>query len=222
MRAGNHEENKMSSHRVMCLVAGSIVFACGLSTAGASLIPIVNPGFEDPATQTFTVGSAPGWSISGNSGGVWNINATPLGVWTVPAPEGNQIGWLSRADGSGAAAMTQTLSDVLAPNTSYTLSGFVGHPAGSSTAVYGVTLFAGGNPVATMSGSGPNGSFQAFSLSFDSTGSSFVGQTLAIQLFSDRPQTGFDDIRLEAILIPTPGAATLIGLGGLMVGRRRR
>jgi hypothetical protein len=72
--------------------------------ARAGFILITNSGFESPITGRFTTSGATGWTLSGTGGGVWNINSSPLGFWTSPAPEGNQIGWLSPAPLPGGPA----------------------------------------------------------------------------------------------------------------------
>src|SRR4051794_10829856 len=101
----------------------------GVGEAKASFLTITNAGFEDPPISTYNNGPITGWTISGRGAGVWNINADPLGFWNVPAPEGNQIAFVSTASAPGSlASISQTLTDNLQANTSYTLTGEVGHP----------------------------------------------------------------------------------------------
>ncbi len=197
-------------------------WCCGLpAVVSASPIPIVNGSFELPGTSAFTNDSPSGWTRAGSGGGVWNINNAPGNFWSAPAPDGNQIAWLARADSSGVATCTQILSSNLEANTLYTLTGFAGHPIGFQT-TYSVTLLAGGDPLATHSSIGPAGSLTSFSVMFDSTGSLLVGQPLSIRLQSNGPQTGFDDIRLDAIPVPAPAAAGLVGCSAVLNSRRRR
>lgn len=214
--------------RVVALLA-LLVLASGVR---ADFIPITNPGFEDPPDAVFNTGPITGWTISGSGAGVWNINAAPLGFWDVGAPEGKQIAFVARETEPGVAAtISQTLSDLLLASTTYNLTGQVGHPKGfGATAdpdtVYTVELLAGANVLASVSGTGPEGSFVPFALSFDSTGSSFVGQALQIRLSSSKSQTGFDDLRLEAVspaAVPEPSSMvlSLIGGLGLALGARR-
>jgi hypothetical protein len=193
----------------------------------AGSIPIVNASFEDPVTSTYTNSGATGWTLTGTGGGVWNINADPLGFWTVPAPEGNQIGWLSPAPAPGGpATYSQVLSSVLQADSTYTLTGEVGHPIGYGATigtVYTISLLAGTNVLASISGTGPEGSFAPFTLTFDSHGSSFVGQSLEIELSSSQAQTGFDAIALTAQSIPEPSSIFLLacGLLGLLGWSRK-
>lgn len=200
--------------------------------ATATSVSIVNAGFEDPPTGSYTVGAPTGWTLGGSGGGVWNINVSPLGFWTASAPEGRQVGWLSPAPSPGStASFTQALSDVLVGNSLYTLAGSVGHPIGYGTTpnpatVYTVELLAGSNVLATTSGTGPEGTFTTFSFNFDSTGSAFVGSLLAIRLTSSQAQTAFDAITLDYSAlsqVPLPTGAA-IGMAGLacLAGVRRR
>src|SRR5689334_13922254 len=105
--------------RVLWILPALAVSLGEATPANADLLTIDNPGFESPQTTTFNEGPITGWTISGTGAGVWNINAEPLGFWNVPAPEGNQIAYVSPADNSGPAAISQTLSATLQANTTY-------------------------------------------------------------------------------------------------------
>ncbi|MFN0056461.1 MAG: PEP-CTERM sorting domain-containing protein [Planctomycetales bacterium] len=201
------------------------------STASAAHLFIANPGFEDPATTGFNVGSIAGWSITGSGGGVWNINDAPLGFWTVPAPEGKQIGFVARESPPGTpASISQVLADVLQDFSTYKLTGQVGHPLGFGASPdpdteYTVELLAGSTTLASLSATGPEGQFVPFELIFDSTGSNFVGQALQIRLSSSKSQSGFDDLQLEVVgaAVPEPSmlAMAVSGAVALLLARRR-
>lgn len=207
-----------------CVACAAAVLAFCNATYGS--IAIVNPGFESPTTNT-TLGGAPtGWTLSGPGGaGVWDINTFPAGFWTgaSPAPEGDQVAYLSDAPAPGApSTISQFLADTLQANTLYNLSGQVGHPIGFGTTpvvdtVYTVELFAGANFLAATSGTGPEGSFIPFLVPFDSTGSAFVGQLLQIRLSSSQAQTAYDAIELAANgAVPEPSSvAVWFGIGAI-------
>jgi hypothetical protein len=202
-------------------LAAAAVLTCHCPSHAGS-ISIVNAGFEDPATTSFTDSGATGWTLSGTGGGVWNINADPLGFWNVPAPEGNQVGWLSPGPVSGGpATYSQVLSSVLQADTTYTLTGEVGHPIGEGATngtVYTVSLLAGTNLLASTNGTGPEGSFASFSVAFNSDGSSFLGQSLEIVLSSSAAQTAFDAIALTGqSSVPEPSSALLLACGFLAI-----
>lgn len=210
------------------LAAFGILFA---APVGAVPVTILNPGFE--SSPAVLLGQVTDWSPTGGGSSVWNINAAPLGFWTVPAPQGSQIGVLSSAPHPGSpASFSQVLSASLTGNTIYNLSGYVGHPLGydsdgaGNPTVYAAALYAGGNFLASLSGTGPAGTFTTFNLLFDSTGSAFVGQSLEIRLSSNQAQTGFDAIALDAsakAAVPDGGwsaALLLVGVTSLAALRR--
>jgi hypothetical protein len=223
---------------------GVAILLVAQTSARCDLIPITNSGFENPALRTAPLyGQAPiGWTVSPAGprileGGVWNINAAPsvLGTlfWTVGAPEGTQIGYLSS---TVPALMEQTLNAVLEPDTTYTLTGEFGHPIGFGTTlapptVFTAELLAGSHLLASWSGTGPDGRFIPFQLTFDSVGSPFSGQALQIRFASSQPQTGFDAIALDGTAdphvasVPEPSTLTLFGVGAIAAFgwmRRRR
>jgi hypothetical protein len=211
------------------LLVPAALLAMWPTVAGASSIPITNPGFEDPAVPTFTFTGAPGWIVGGSGGGVWNINASPLGFWTATAPEGDQVGWLAPAFGPGSPAdYTQTLAASFQLNTAYSLTGYVGHPQGFGASIgtaYTVALLAGGNLLASFSSTGPEGSFSPFAFTFTASGSPYVGQPLGIRLSTSQEQTAFDAIALDATAtVPEPSSVLFVasGLGTLLARRRRR
>lgn len=199
------------------------------SPASAAPITILNAGFEAPGTG-FLAAPLDSWIVTGDVS-VWNINSSPAGFWSVPAPEGNQVGTFSGV-GTGAATAEQTVG-VLAPNSVYTLSGYVGHPLGwgasqTPDTQFLAELWAGSNLLASTTGTGPEGSFQQFQLQFDSTGSAFVGQALRVVIGSTQPQTSFDALALDAsaaqpTAVPEPASLVLfgIGLGALGVRHQR-
>jgi hypothetical protein len=184
----------------------------------AESIPIVNFGFESPPTAT-AVNGITGWTSSNSvfNSGVWNINADPAGFWNVPAPEGNQIAFVSEAVNL-PETISQTLAATLEPGV-YHLTGEVGHPIGDP-AVYTVALYAGTHLLASTNGTGPQGSFAPFDAAFNSAGSPYIGQALRIELSSDTIQTGFDDIHLD--FVPEPATAGLVALGSLALFSCRR
>lgn len=200
------------SYRYWCI---SLVWVAAVAPqAWGGSVTILNPGFESPVSSTFTTSGATNWTLSGSGGGVWNIGAAPLGFWNVVAPQGTQVGWLATSPSSAPASYSQTLSESVLSDASYVLSGQVGHPIGFGTAIgttYTVELLAGASVVASTTGTGPDGKFAPFNLTWNSTGSPLVGSVLGIRLTSSKNQTAFDAISLDftrnPTIIPLPAAA---------------
>ncbi len=154
--------------------------------------------------------------------------------------------------GQGEFGYVQTLSALLEANTRYDLSVAVGNIA-SGTAQsgeffnldefpgYRVELLAGGQVIAqdnnTLAGSIPEAEFRTSLVSVDiGQTHALLGQPLAIRLVNlnvipdgydatDSPdlEVDFDDVQLEATLIPEPGACLLLAVGwcGLLVSGGR-
>ncbi len=220
------------TNRIYCL---PIVFCVALSVsqslASGDVIAIVNSSFEDPVLNDgVNVVGWEGWQLyspaTTRAGGTWNINGEST-YWNVSAPHGNNVGYLTNGNfPEDSASGTQSLGVNLLADSNYQLSFFVGHPIGYATGTqYEAGLYAGQNILASISGTGPEGSFQQVQLDFDSTGSSFIGEELSIYFFSSRVQTAFDDIRLSVSSVPEP--ATIVpwcvaGLAGVGLARRQR
>lgn len=203
--------------------AGAVYLLLGLSgSAWATPITILNAGFENPPTALSTAGNITGWVITGSGAGVWNLNDNPTGFWSVTAPKGKQVGFVGREDPGGAASISQVLTATLLDNSVYTLSGQVGHPRGfgatlNPDTVFTVELLAGSTVLSSISGTGLEGMFSSFQLTFNSTGSSLVGQALQIRLSSNQAQSAFDDILLNADAADVPEPSTFLFAAGAIL-----
>lgn len=198
--------------------AGFFIWQCAICPA--DVIPIMNPSFENTVLQNGgVVNSVDGWVVGVNGGGTWNINGSNF--WSTPAPDGNQVGFAPNAQFGGPSWLVQGLNVSLLQGSIYTLEAYVGHPIGFATQ-YSIELHAGSNVLASTSGTGPAGSFQLISLTFDSSGSPFVGETLGIYLKSAGTQTAFDSVSLNVTSVPEPSVSTLgLCITGLIWLRRR-
>jgi hypothetical protein len=179
--------------------------------AFSKAVPIViqNAGFENPHVDEVLGLTLQGtqidyWTTPDTfGGGLWDINNYPYDVWLEAAPEGTQVIYVGAFRGPNY--YEQTLSHVIQPNSTYTLTGFVGNPIGYQM-TYGVEFRVGNNILASHTGTGLEGAFEEFEAKFDSTGSEFAGASLTIRLFSDGTQTIFDDLKLDG-----PASAVVAG-----------
>jgi HpiC1 cyclase/PEP-CTERM motif len=219
---------RISRATTFLLVGAFMIF--GHTVAHATLIPIINAGFEDPDVDVaagaltcggtggcYTTGSFTGWTVTG-SGGVFDPSKyAPAGY---SAPEGDQVAY------SSGGMLSQVLSVGLEANMVYTLDVLVGDRADTGFPGYEVQLLAGGNLLASVNEtmfSPANGSFIDAHLEYAS-GSDFLGQLLEIRLISDGSQINWDNIRLDPRSVPEPAALMLLSIGLLALGflRRRR
>lgn len=210
-----------------CLIAAELTVA--QTNLSATPITIQNPSFEtqvaDPASGLTLYGTPiDSWvSTDVHETGQWDINAFPYGCWSVGAPDGKQIAYAAYLKTNHG--ISQVLSDNVQANTIYTLTGYVGacidpaNPAGPSkyAVPQTISLLANNGVTDTVLSSStfvpPAGTFQLFTLTFNSTGSSAVGQALKISLIASAAQVGWDDIKLDASLVPEPSSILLAAIG---------
>jgi hypothetical protein len=230
----------------LSVVACGVLAAC--PAAQGALIPIDNPGFEDPVLAdddwSWSMDDQ-GWGYFGNDGyqGSWNVTTADF---PGEAPEGENIGW---AEGEGLlGGFAQVLTDpdaTLKAGMIYTLTVEVGYAF--TTAPFGgyqVQLLAGGTPHTPGTGgeyTGPvtggtllaeddnsltiaQGTFETsiVTYTYDPAHSALLGEPLQIRLlaYAASDEVEFDDVRLDAI--PEPATMTMLALMGLCVCSRRR
>jgi hypothetical protein len=196
---------------------GSLVsiLLCG-PAALAQNIPIANYSFEDPAQGAGGYNAViPDWNISGGVAGVWN----PLGwgPYTFGAfssiPDGAQVGYIN---GYGGTTVSQTLAASLLPNTTYTLSIWIGNRGGGLDpgTDYSVGLYGGANLLASVTpASAPLSDWIDLTATY-TTGASVPSELLGISISTPVEQLDFDDVTLTASpavsAVPDCGNATWI------------
>ncbi len=198
----------------------------------AAPVMVYNAGFEEPALAD---GGAVGYLGGGDTIPYWpSSTATgsylqvidPDAAYPLQATEGENIAYVN-----GGILMWQDLAPIQ-DNTIYTVTVDLGaHPdVFPQYAWSNVGFFAGANHSnllkqvqfgsATNNTEIPTGSFGTFSMSWDSTGSAFVGQALKLNFNSDR--VWYDNVRVDATLIPEPATIALLGLSGLTLIKKRK
>ncbi|MCA9197302.1 MAG: PEP-CTERM sorting domain-containing protein [Planctomycetales bacterium] len=203
------------------------VLALACSSVFADAVPVANHSFEEPAMPL-------------ESGATWTND---LPGWNGPANAGDSfielIGGFA-ADGQGHLGMaanaevSQDLGVALSPNTMYTLSVAVGRRNASFTVEGNESrfgLYAGGD--AEDGGALlVDGTYDAFPLQ----DSEFVDQSVSFttgeavpagNLFVSLRSTGanrahWDNIRVDATLVPEPSSLALVAFGFLGLLARRR
>jgi len=217
--------------RTFLAVVAAAIFALS-ATAGAAVIPVVNPGFEDPvlAEDDWTWLDIPGWTpVGGEGSGVWNVTLSDFDP--VVAPEGQNVLYTENAVGD-AGGVAQVLTETFAANTDYTLTVEVGNSYYYYFSGYSVQLLAGGVVIAedndTLWPDYRKWATSTVAYTYDPADSALVGQPLEIRLLTlaldkDSPPAGeVVGVEFDAVsLIPEPATLALLGLGALMLKRKR-
>ena len=174
------------------------ILAGSRAAAYAADIPIVNPSFEAPplANGSYTTAPPTGWVVAngGTNLAVWNPGITPYPniYYNVAPPEGKQV--IALGGGFSPGEIQQDLGVTLQPNTTYTLSYYVGARLDTPISSYDVRVFASGVSVlADHLGSPDPGGWVYRSASFH-TGPTASGQ-LVLDVLVAGPSPSCDFVR---------------------------
>ena len=208
----------------------SLRYLCGMGMLfaafplTAAMVTIQNPGFDlDAVRDGDSVGGAFGWMVQSSgstiTAGIVNPTSSVFGA----VPSNQNVAFIS--DGS----ISQVLDELLRAATRYTLEVKVGRrksggppfdPSG-----YQLQLLAGGTLLEAALSQGPDDlpladTFVDVELVYVAGPGDPIGQALEIRLLSDTTVAHFDDVRLDATVVPLPGAlgllaGALIGLGAV-------
>jgi len=225
----------MRNRTFLTVVAALLVLSM---SAAAVAIPIVNPGFEDPVLADGDWALATGWSggyYDLSDPGVWVIvNDGDAGTYNPSAaqgfggiaPDGENVAYATSYVGYDCG-LSQVLSAMLEADTNYVLSVLVGNPVlynGGWAGDYRIELLAGGTLLASASGASPmtDERWSKAILTYNSGAApDQLGEALEIRLlavdFADWYEVDFDNVAL----VPEPATLALLGLGALMLKRKR-
>jgi hypothetical protein len=189
------------------LLLASLAVACAAVPASANLLQ--NGSFEDAL-------SAADWNIVGNA------VRTDKSPYPFIASDGFWAINFNGGDNAPNGVLTQSFTTVIGQQ--YDLSFAFGKWAfGGGTAALQVEVISGGAVVLDQLVSDSTGSegaevWNSYQFAFTATDAS---TTLR---FTDRSNAtaSFDAILDNVVVVPAPGAAALLAVGGLLAGRRRR
>ena len=211
-----------SPHSITAVYAGDSTFGGSTSSVlwqtingnGVTVsIPLANPSFEIPAGAQGTVGELYGWVASiQNSYGVFNPEA---GLYTnevndiLPSPaQGSQVLFIQ-----GGNYVAQFLTNTLAPNQTYTLSGAIGNRGDGNGMLAGdvdyVSLWVSdtlaGDTLLAQNANLPHpapGGFLPWTISYTTGASGFPSGSLQIRL----GQYGFGQVHYDNISLTSMAA----------------
>src|SRR4030067_2113933 len=195
-----------------------------MDRALAASLYIENPGFEalDPLScrpsRMWSCGDIPGWLMAGDEGTFYAYkDADSNGVYDeYYSPPSERVAY------SNGGVISQTLTDLLAPDHLYTLTVDVGNRyqnyiAGRPFPEYSIELLAGGVVLSpdTLTLPTPDyGYFETATLTyFASSDDPLLGQSLGIRLISNGIQVNWDNVRLGNTAVPEPATFLLLGSG---------
>lgn len=224
-------------------IAAAVAVVLGFAGTSAGVV-VNNAGFETPelADGGFTQGDVPGWILSG--GGITGVfdpnndffpNTTGSDGDVPPPGEGDQIAFIFIGQGNSPGVLTQTTGEVIAANTTYTLSAAVGQAIeslGRPFAGYEISLLAGSTVLQSEADQlvPAPGTFETVDVSF-TTGATdpSIGQPLTIWLATttnsaaEIDETFFDSVQLTATPVPEPvTSVAAIAFAALMLRRRQK
>ena len=206
---------------VLCFtVSAGAVWADGVTVQNASF-ETIKPA--NPLTVScgsgcaYNGGSIPDWTLIG-TGGSFQPNTT---FFNLPLPNGSIVAY------SNGGTISQILGVTVQPDSTYTLSVYVGdRVGGEEVANYSIALDDGSTTLCSTptasNGAITHGTFADVTLTC-STGATVAPGDLAIVLTSSGTQIDFDNVALN-VQTPEPASYLLlcIGLGAMVVFFRFR
>jgi RHS repeat-associated protein len=205
--SGTTTDSVYSGSQVIAQYSGTqllaeYVFAGGQQLAMLAPANVQNASFETTNPLNYSCGTGcaynagpiPGWTLTGG-GGSFQPSST---YFNLPLPSGSIVAY------SNGGTISQTLQAALQPNSTYTLSVYIGHRLDGDVTNYTISLQAGSTVLNTVTGSNGTiaaGSFAKVTLTY-STGATVTSGDLAIVLSSSGTQIDFDNVQFSGAASP--------------------
>jgi hypothetical protein len=211
---------------VILLLALCFAVSGGAAWADGVPIPVQNASFESANALTtscglgcaYNAGPIPDWTMTGATGGSFQPSTS---FFNLPLPNGSIVAY------SNGGTISQILGVTVQPDSTYTLSVYVGDRLDGEVANYSIALDDGSTtlcstPTASNGAIAP-GTFADVTLTC-STGATVAPGALTIVLTSAGTQSDFDNVSLNVVQSPEPASylLLLIGLGSMVVFFRSR
>lgn len=204
---------------LLCFLVSTTVFAAPIYIENHSFEsnqPSDGGWVPDPVRGPW-VYEIDGWNITSTGGDSGTFQPTSY-VYPGGVPDGLNVAY------SNGGIISQTLSDVLTAEMTYTLGVWIGNRIEPGFfPAYSIELWAGGLLASTGSVTPDEGEFLQAITYTSSYGGAYLGNQLEIRLVSTGGQLNYDLVTLDASPIPEPTTMFLLGSGLIgLAGANRR
>lgn len=200
--------------RIICLsqlpASAAVIALAALTTLGfaqGQSIPIVNAGFDSllldcaPGPPCFEAGVIPGWTLTGAGNSTFKPSTGSGGIFPGGVPGGLNVAAVN-CSGCAGGSIAQDLGFAPLPNTTYTLTAYVGQRADAPFGTYAVGLLVGTTSVASDTSLKPApGTFALDTVTYNSGSSPPAGDLIVRLSAGGGGQAEFAQVALMATAV---------------------